>query len=280
MHLIIIDASSWVFRDHFGRAATTNGHDGTANHAVSGFCDRLWKLRTTVETMQASHVAMVFDSPGKNFRHDIFPAYKSNRPEKPKEVIESLAAAREAVDAFGVTRIEAPGYEADDIIATLARLSTSAEGTVDIWSPDKDLCQLVRPGVSVITNKRTTNGQTRVTYDEATVEKEFGVPPKAIPVYLALVGDTSDGIPGIDKIGPKKAVAMIRQAMETTVFPIAEEHRADYETYLKLTTLNDSVPGITLEPVAVRPMERHLVAALLNRIDHPVLLRQIRRETR
>ncbi|MDA8655642.1 DNA polymerase I, partial [Gammaproteobacteria bacterium] len=166
--------------------------------AVKGVTNMLRNLRTENPD---SYYLSVFDAKGKNFRHDIYKDYKANRPPMPDDLREQLSPLKEICNAMGMPVIEIPKVEADDVIATLAMMGSQQGIPIVISSLDKDLMQLVED--PLITMMNTMNNQI---YDVAGVQKKFGVHPNQIIDYLALVGDASDNVPGVPKVGPKTAV--------------------------------------------------------------------------
>ncbi|MFN3449088.1 MAG: DNA polymerase I, partial [Roseococcus sp.] len=145
-HLILVDGSGYIFRAFHALPPMTRP-DGTPVNAVFGFAQMLEKFLTQ---HAASHIAVVFDSARETFRNKIYPAYKAHRPEPPEELVPQFALIREATDAFGVCRVEQPGFEADDLIASYAREFEEAGGRVTIVSSDKDLMQLIRERVIML----------------------------------------------------------------------------------------------------------------------------------
>jgi DNA polymerase-1 len=143
---------------------------------------------------------VVFDAKGKTFRDDWYPEYKAHRPSMPEDLVAQIAPLHECIRAAGWPLLMVDGVEADDVIGTLSRQATEAGIDCVISTGDKDLTQLVNPHV------RLVNTMSNEVLDEAGVKAKFGVPPERIIDYLALVGDTSDGIPGVSKVGPKTAV--------------------------------------------------------------------------
>ena len=162
-------------------------------------CAGCWK------PVAPDRVAVIFDAPGKNFRHDLYADYKATRPSMPDELRSQTGPLKELIDAMGLQRIEVEGVEADDVIATLANSARQAGFAVLISSGDKDLAQLVGDGVVLEDSMQEKR------YDEAAVVEKFGVGPSLIGDFLALTGDTSDNIPGVDKVGPKTAAKWLNQ---------------------------------------------------------------------
>ncbi len=197
--LILVDGSGYIFRAFFALPPMTRG-DGTPVNAVFGFTNMLSRfLRDHVGT----HLAVVFDSGRTTFRNRIYEPYKAQRPAPPPELIPQFSLVRDATLAFGVASIEAPDWEADDLIAAYARAATDAGIEVTIVSSDKDLMQLIRPGVTMMDPiKQKPMGP-------AEVFEKFGVPPEKVVEVQALMGDQVDNVPGVPGIGPKGAAELI-----------------------------------------------------------------------
>ena len=202
----LIDGSGYIFRAFHALPPLTRPSDGLPIGAVHGFCNMLWKLlRETKGEKRPTHLAVIFDHGKTSFRNAISPAYKAHRPETPPELMPQFSLIRDAVRAFRVACVEQEGYEADDIIATYVRQAAEAGGEVVIVSSDKDLMQLVGPGVTMLdTMKNKTIG-------EAEVIEKFGVPPGKVVDVQALAGDATDNVPGVPGIGVKTAAELIRE---------------------------------------------------------------------
>src|SRR6202040_3436491 len=173
---------------------------------VLAFSNMLWKmLREGLNGVKPTHIAAVFDYASKTFRNDIYPEYKANRTEPPDELVPQFPLMRDAVRAFGLIPIEQKGFEADDLIATYARVALKAGADVSIVAGDKDLMQLVRPGVMMF--DPMPGNERRI--GAAEVAEKFGVPPEKVPDVQALIGDTTDNVPGVPGIGVKTAAQLI-----------------------------------------------------------------------
>jgi DNA polymerase-1 len=202
----LIDGSGYIFRAFHALPPLTRPSDGLPVGAVHGFCNMLWKLlRETKGEKRPTHLAVIFDHSRVSFRNAISPDYKAHRPETPPELVPQFPLIRDAVRAFNVACIEQEGFEADDIIATYARQAAEAGAEVVIVSSDKDLMQLIEPGVSMLdTMKNKTIGEPEV------IEK-FGVTPDKVVDVQALAGDSTDNVPGVPGIGIKTAAELIRE---------------------------------------------------------------------
>ncbi len=200
-HLVLIDGYGFVFRA-FHACPPLIREDGLNVGAVYGFTSMLIKV---ILERSCSHLAVVFDSGGKNFRHEIFPAYKSHRPPAPPELIPQFPLVREAVSALNIDIIEKPGFEADDIIATFAKSASNQGIKVTIISSDKDLMQLIDDNIHMFDSLKSK------TIKEAEVFEKFGVRPDQVTDVLALIGDRSDFVPGVPGIGAKGAAELIQQ---------------------------------------------------------------------
>ena len=199
--VILVDGSSYLFRAFHALPPLTNSK-GQPTGAVYGVINMLRKLR---EQDQPEYMAVVFDAKGKTFRHDMYKEYKANRPPMPDDLQAQIEPLHQLIRAMGLPLISVEGVEADDVIGTLAKKATQKQKEMLISTGDKDLAQLVSPHVTLI---NTMNNEV---LDESGVEKKFEVPPERIIDYLTLVGDTSDNIPGVPKVGPKTAVKWLKQ---------------------------------------------------------------------
>ena len=204
MRVFLIDGSSYIFRAYHALPPLTRPSDGTPVGAVHGFCQMLWKLlQDTKEAGEPTHFAVIFDAARKTFRSDIYPDYKAHRPPAPEDLVPQFALIREAVDAFGLPRIEQDGYEADDIIASYVRQTVAEGGEAVIVSSDKDLMQLIQPGVTMF------DGMKNKVIGPDEVMAKFGVTPDKVIDIQSLAGDSSDNIPGVPGIGVKTAALLI-----------------------------------------------------------------------
>jgi DNA polymerase-1 len=201
MKLYLIDGYGFVFRAFHSLPPLTRD-DGTPIGAVYGFTNMLYKFLSNHE---ADMIAVVLDSGQKNFRHDLYPAYKAQRPEAPAELIPQFPIIREVIEAFGLTAIEKIGYEADDLIATYAHAAVKAGHEVKIVSSDKDLMQLVSDKIQMYDAMRDR------LIDSEQVIKKFEVKPSQVKDLLSLIGDSSDNIPGVKGIGQKTAAELINE---------------------------------------------------------------------
>jgi DNA polymerase-1 len=205
-HLSLIDGSAFIFRAYHALPPLTRKSDGLPVGAVSGFVNMLWK---TVEDNKGpdapTHVAVVFDKGSHTFRNDLYDLYKANRDAMPEDLRPQIPLTREATRAFNISCLEQEGFEADDIIATLACKAREAGGRVTIISSDKDLMQLVGDGVEMY------DAMKNVRIDREGVEAKFGVPPEKVVDVQALAGDSVDNIPGAPGIGIKTAALLINE---------------------------------------------------------------------
>ncbi len=200
-HLCLVDGSGFIFRAFHALPPLTRP-DGTPVGAVLGFINMLLRLR---EQSDCDHLAVIFDAGRKSFRNDIYPDYKAHRPEPPPELVPQFALVREATRALNVPAIEQAGFEADDLIASYARLARKAGAEVTIVSSDKDLMQLVGEGVRMLDPIKYKP------IGPAEVQEKFGVPPEKVVEVQALAGDSTDNVPGVPGIGVKTAAELILQ---------------------------------------------------------------------
>ncbi len=199
--LILVDGSSYLFRAFYAMPELTNSK-GSPTGAIYGVVNMMMKL---ISQFNPSHMAMVFDAKGKTFRSDLFSDYKAHRPPMPDELRQQIEPLHHLIKALGVPLVVVPDVEADDVIGTLAVEAAKDNIPVLISTSDKDMAQLVTDSVHLI------NTMNNVTLDPDGVMEKFDVRPDQIIDYLALMGDTSDNIPGIPKVGPKTAAKWLRQ---------------------------------------------------------------------
>ncbi len=204
-HLTLIDGSGFIFRAYH-RLPPLTDPAGTPVGAVFGFTSMLWQLvEEARRSPEDDYLAVILDAARTSFRNEIYPAYKANRPDPPEDLVPQFPLIRAAVSALGVPCIERPDYEADDLIASYAEAALARGWSVTIISSDKDLMQLVRPGLAL----RDTM-QNRL-FDEAAVTEKWGVPPARLAELLALMGDSVDNVPGVPSVGPKTAAELVNQ---------------------------------------------------------------------
>lgn len=204
--LYLIDGSGFIFRAYYAmaysRQAGMTNPDGIEVGAVYGFVNMLLKM---LKDYHAPYLAVIFDAARANFRNDIYPEYKANRDETPEDLIPQFPLIREAVEAFDMPAIELEGYEADDLIAAYTKLALEQGKKVVIVSSDKDLMQLVRPGVRMLDPMKGKF------IDESGVAEKFGVTPDKVVDVQALAGDSVDNVPGVPGIGLKTAAQLINE---------------------------------------------------------------------
>ncbi len=283
-HLYLIDGSGYLFRAYHALPPLSRKSDGLPTGAVSGYCNMLWKL---LEDMRGgdkpTHLAVIFDAGKTTFRNHIYPQYKANRPEPPEDLIPQFPLVREATRAFGVACVEEPGFEADDLIATYARLAREAGGKVTIVSSDKDLMQLVVDGeielFDTMKNKRIGSAE---------VIERFGVPPSKVVQVQALAGDSTDNVPGVRGIGVKTAAELINVYgdIETLLARTNEikqpkrretlvENAGNARISLRLVTLDDRVKLLTgLDAFGTREPDPPTLIGFLKAMEFATLTRR------
>ncbi len=199
--LLLVDGSSYLYRAFHALPPLSN-RAGEPTGAMYGMVNMLRKL---LEEYHPEYIAVVFDAPGKTFRDELFAAYKANRPPMPEELAQQIEPTQQLVRAMGLPLLQKTGFEADDIIGTLATQGASLHAAVLIISSDKDMAQLVNEHIFILD---TMKG---IQLDPTGVERKFGVPPHLMVDYLALMGDSSDNIPGVPSVGPKTAAKWLQQ---------------------------------------------------------------------
>ncbi len=204
-HLYLVDGSGYIFRAYHQLPPLTNRH-GVPAGAVYGYTAMLWKLAKELhEADGPTHLAVILDKSGTAFRNALYDKYKANRPPPPEDLVPQFPLIREATRAFSLPCIEEQGFEADDIIASYTRAALERGWHVTIVSSDKDLAQLIQPGVDMLD---TMKNERRA---DDYVMKKFGVAPEKLGDVLALMGDAVDNVPGVPGIGPKTAAKLINE---------------------------------------------------------------------
>ncbi len=199
MRLVLVDGSGFVFRA-FHAIPDMTRPDGVHVNAVFGFCNMISRL---MKDHSGTHLAVIFDAGRTTFRSRMYTQYKAHRPEPPPELVSQFALIREATLAFGLPSIELAGWEADDLIAAYAKAAVAAGGEAVIVSSDKDLMQLIGPGVTM------QDPMKNISIGAAEVFTKFGVTPDKVVEVQALIGDATDNVPGVPGIGPKGAAELI-----------------------------------------------------------------------
>ncbi|HEY1615451.1 MAG TPA: DNA polymerase I [Rhizomicrobium sp.] len=283
-HLYLIDGSGYLFRAYHALPPLSRKSDGLPTGAVSGFSNMLWKLLEDVKAGdRPTHLAVIFDAGKITFRNAIYPQYKANRPDPPEDLIPQFPLVRDATRAFGVACIEEPGFEADDLIATYARLARDAGARTTIVSSDKDLMQLIVDGeielLDTMKNKRIGSAE---------VMERFGVPPSKVVEVQALAGDSVDNVPGVPGIGVKTAAELLNiygtlDALLARAGEIKQPKRRETllgnvdkaRISLKLVQLDAHVPiKIDLETFAVRDPEPATLIGFLKAMEFSTLCRR------
>jgi DNA polymerase I len=267
LHLILVDGSGYIFRAFHALPPMTRP-DGVPVNAVFGFTNMLARL---LKDHVGTHVAVIFDAGRHTFRNRLYEQYKAQRPEPPEELRPQFALVREATAALGVPAIELADWEADDLIASYAREAVAQGGQTTIVSSDKDLMQLIRPGVGMWDPiKQKPIGP-------AEVMEKFGVVPEKLVEAQALMGDSVDNVPGVPGIGPKTAAQLISEFgdLEAVLAAVPsmkpskrrdalEQHAEDARISRKLVELRDDVPlPMPLPELKAREADRPQLASWL-----------------
>jgi len=279
---ILVDGSSYLFRAFHALPELTNSQ-GLQTGAIYGVLNMLRKL---VDTYQPKYMAVVFDAKGKTFRDELYPQYKAHRPPMPPELSSQVTPLLELVRATGLPMLQVSGVEADDVIGTLAAQATEVGWETVISTGDKDLAQLVNEQVSLI------NTMNDSCLDEQGVLDKFGVEPGQIIDYLSLVGDSSDNIPGIPKVGPKTAAKWLSQYgslnelvahagdVKGKVGESLRTHLDQLPLSKDLVTIRcDLALGLELHDLSVKPPELDSLRNGFERLEFKTWLRQLNGET-
>jgi DNA polymerase-1 len=283
-HVFLVDGSGYIFRAYHALPPINRKSDGLQLNAVFGFCNMLWKLLRDMKAEdKPSHLAVVFDKSEKTFRTAMYPDYKAHRPDPPDDLRPQFKFIRDAVHAFDLPCLEQDGFEADDLIATYVREACEAGATATIVSSDKDLMQLVSDGVIMFDTMKDKK------IGRAEVIEKFGVPPEKVIEVQALIGDSTDNVPGVPGIGVKTAAQLIggygdletllRRASEIkqdkrrqSLIENAEQARLSK----KLVTLDDHVKlNVPIGDLAVHEPDHKRLIAFLKAMEFSSLTRRV-----
>src|SRR6266568_4342919 len=283
-HVFLVDGSSYIFRAYHALPPLTRKSDGLQLNAVYGFCNMLWKLlRDMKPEERPTHLAVVLDKSERTFRNELYPAYKAHRPDAPADLIPQFGLIRDAVRAFDLPCLEQAGFEADDLIATYARIAGERGATTTIVSSDKDLMQLVTDKVTMY----DTMKDRRIGIPE--VIEKFGVPPEKVVEVQALAGDSTDNVPGVPGIGIKTAAQLIVEYgdLEQLLFRAGEikqpkrreallENAEKARISRKLVLLDDKVElEVPLDELAVHEPNARKLIAFLKAMEFSTLTRRV-----
>jgi DNA polymerase I len=290
-HLILVDGSGFIFRAFHALPPLTRKSDALPVGAVAGFCNMIWKLLQEGPTPEPgdepTHFAVVFDYSAKTFRNAIYKDYKAHRPEPPSDLIPQFGLIRQATRAFNLACIEQEGWEADDIIATYAVQASKAGASVHIVSSDKDLMQIVRPGITMVDTMRDQ------LIDRNFVKEKFGVWPEKMIELQALVGDSTDNVPGVPGIGPKTAAQLLDEYgdLETLLLRAGEirqpKRRENLQQFAEqarisrqLVELSCDVPlEVPIEDLAVEPVDGVKAVGFCKAMEFAALTRRVAEKT-
>src|SRR6516164_7086531 len=283
-HVFLVDGSSYIFRAYHALPPLNRKSDGLQVNAVLGFCNMLWKLlRDMKPEERPTHLAVVFDKSEKTFRSEMYSQYKANRTEPPDDLRPQFPLIREAVRAFELPCLEQIGFEADDLIATYVRQACEAGASATIVASDKDLMQLVTDCVVMY----DTMKDRRIGIPE--VIEKFGVPPQKMIEVQALIGDSSDNVPGVPGIGVKTAAQLIGEYgdLETLLARAGEIKQEKRRQALidnaerarlskKLVTLDTNVAlEVPLAELAVHEPDYKRLIAFLKAMEFATLTRRV-----
>lgn len=280
--LILVDGSSYLYRAFHALPALTTS-DGKPTGAIRGVVSMIKKL---VREYQPTHMAVVFDAKGKTFRDDLYAEYKATRPPMPDELAAQIESLHEMIRALGIPVIVEPGVEADDVIGTLAKQARDAGFDVVISTGDKDMAQLVDDHITLI------DTMTDRKLDHQGVIEKFGVPPEKIIDYLALVGDTSDNVPGVEKVGPKTAIKWLEKYgsldgviahAEEIGGKVGENLRKALDTLQlsrELVTIRLDVPvSVSIDDLKLQPPDEEKLRQLYQELEFVTWLKELNQQS-
>jgi DNA polymerase-1 len=283
-HLFLVDGSGYIFRAYHALPPINRKSDGLQLNAVFGFCNMLWKLlRDMKPEEKPTHLAVVFDLSERTFRTEMYPDYKAHRPDPPDDLRPQFGLIRDAVAAFDLPCLEQAGFEADDLIATYVRQASEAGATSTIVSSDKDLMQLVNDRVTMFDTMKDKK------IGRAEVIEKFGVPPDKVIEVQALIGDSTDNVPGVPGIGVKTAAQLIGEYgdLETLLARAGEIKQDKRRQSLidnaekarlskKLVTLDDKVKvDVPIGDLAVHEPDHKRLIAFLKAMEFNSLTRRV-----
>jgi DNA polymerase-1 len=285
--LYLVDAMALAYRSFYALMRTgMRAPDGTSTTAIYGFAQALLRV---VETRKPTHMAIARDLPGPTFRHAMYPAYKAQRSPMPDDLKLQIPLVEKLASACGLPVLSAEGFEADDLMATYARLARAEGMEVYLMTRDKDLMALVDEGTRLFDPGR--GGERPEVIDAAWVEGKMGVPPRQVRDFLALVGDASDNVPGVPRVGEKTAVELLRQYPDIeAIYAHLEEigvkkkalrahleaGRESMELSRTLVTLRDDVaPPATLDELAFTGLDYAGIRRFLSDLGIRALLPQV-----
>jgi DNA polymerase I len=283
-HVFLVDGSSYIYRAFHALPPLTRKSDGLQLGAVYGFCGMLLKLlRDMAPEEKPTHLAVVLDKSETTFRNKLYPDYKAHRPEAPADLVPQFALIREAVHAFDLPCLEQLGFEADDLIATYVREACEAGARATIVSSDKDLMQLVSDCVVMYDTMKDRR------IGPAEVVEKFGVGPDKVIEVQALIGDSTDNVPGVPGIGVKTAAQLIGEYgdLETLLARASEiKQQKRRETLIEnadkarlskiLVTLDAHVPlDVPLDDIAVHDPDANRLIAFLKAMEFNTLMRRV-----
>ncbi len=297
-HLFLVDGSSFVFRAYFQSMNQDRKYnyrsDGLPTGAVRLFCTKLLQfLREGAAGVRPTHLAIIFDKSEKTFRNDVYPLYKAHRPDPPSDLVPQFPLMRAAVEAFGLSPIEMGGFEADDLIATYAKEARAAGADVLIVSADKDLMQLIGPGVSMYdpasgdSKKGSFRAERFIGVPE--VLEYFGVMPEKVVDVQSLAGDATDNVPGVPGIGIKTAATLINEYgdLDTLLARAGEIKQPKRREALianaeqarlsrRLVQLDDNAPlPVPAAELVVTPLDAKHLVAFLKGLEFTTITRRV-----
>jgi len=279
--LILIDGNSLLYRSFYALPPLKT-KNGTPTGGVYGFTRILMKL---LREEKPDYIACAFDKGKKTFRHKRWKEYKSTRPETPHDLSQQGPLVKKVLDGFHIPFFEEEEYEADDILATLARKAEKAGLEVKIFTGDKDIFQILSPSISIVRFKKGIS-QTQV-FDPEKVKKEYGILPEQIADYLSLVGDVSDNIPGVPGIGPKTATSLIQkfgsveiildnlEKLPSKLANKIKENMEQIKISKKLATVVTNIPlEFDLEKLKTRSIDKNNLVPIFKQLEFKELIKK------
>ncbi len=279
MDIYLIDGSSYVYRAYYAIRGLRDSK-GRPTNAIFGFTNMLLKI---IRDLKPGGLAIIFDTPHRTERHVLYGEYKGHRPDTPDEMVQQIPSIRKVIAAMRIAFYEVPGYEADDVIGTIAEKAAGAGHNVFIVTADKDMLQLVDGRIKVYAPIKN------IVHDSAYVVERFGVPPERVPEYMALTGDTVDNIPGVKGIGEKTAKELLTEftnldeiighpekIKKEKTRKLVTEGIEDIKLSRELAKINRAVPmDMDISEFAVREPDWRALLAIFKEFEFTSLMKQV-----
>ncbi|HAW50144.1 TPA: DNA polymerase I [bacterium] len=279
--LFLLDGHSLAYRAFYAIPPLTNSK-GQQTNAIYGFCNMLLKI---IKEESPDYLCVCFDSSVPTFRHNIFPKYKAHRERMPQEMRDQMLWIVEVIENLGCSSISVDGYEADDVMATIARRFKLFVDKIFLITQDKDIFQLIDDKINVVSCKKGISE--RITYDSEKTKERFGVLPEKIVDFLSLVGDTSDNLPGAKGLGEKQAQKFVNEynlseiikdpsiIKDQKLYKIILDEKENIELTKDLVILKDAPIDISLDSLKIKPQNKEKLLSIFLELEFRSLISQL-----